>query len=132
MLKKLINWWKTHQYDANDTSRMIQIDTVIADFQKISDRWGNTCVYIRRGGMAWGAVALNRQADDEKHGVFDLQAQHDHDMRERLEQVKRLKEHHLRDLKSIGEQIHSYLQEPTAANLDAVLAIFPKPSDCEL
>lgn len=52
--------------------------------------FGNTCVYIRRGGLSWGAVALNRQADDKKHGVFDLQAQHDRDMAERLGQVQRL------------------------------------------
>lgn len=75
--------------DAED--RMVRIEKLIADLQSIKDRFGNTCVYIRRGGLSWGAVALNRRADDEKHGVFDLQAQHDRDMLERLEQVERLR-----------------------------------------
>ena len=78
------------QYDENDMDRMVQIDTFIADMQKISDRFGNTCVYIRRGGLSWGAVALNRRDDDKKNGVFDLQAQHDRDMTLRVEQVARL------------------------------------------
>lgn len=75
--------------DAND--RMVAIEKLIADLQSIRDRFGNTCVYIRRGGLSWGAVALNRRADDQQHGVFDLQAQHDRDMLERLEQIGRLK-----------------------------------------
>lgn len=75
---------------AHDMSHMVQIDTLIADLQKISKQFGNTCVYIRRGGLSWGAVALNRQGDDEEHGVFDLQAQHDRDMKARYEQVQRL------------------------------------------
>lgn len=70
---------------------MTQISKLIADLQQIKDRWGDTCVYIRRGGLSWGAVALNRRTDDEKHGVFDLQAQHDRDMLARLEQIERLK-----------------------------------------
>lgn len=73
-----------------DTNHMVQIDTLIADLQQISQRFGNTCVYIRRGGLSWGAVALNSRGDDEKHGVFDLQAQHDRDMTQRYEQVQRL------------------------------------------
>ena len=78
------------QYDANNMDHMVQIDTFIADMQKISDRFGNTCIYIRRGGLSWGAVALNRRDDDKRHGVFDLQAQHDRDMTQRVEQVERL------------------------------------------
>ena len=78
------------QYDANDMDHMVQINTFIADMQKISDQFGNTCVYIRRGGLSWGAAALNRRADDKERGVFDLQAQHDHDMMRRVEQVERL------------------------------------------
>ncbi|MCP4537895.1 MAG: hypothetical protein GY832_12190 [Chloroflexi bacterium] len=78
-------------YNTDDMDHMIQIDTFIADMQKISDQFGNTCIYIRRGGLSWGAVALNRRDDDEKNGVFDLQAQHDRDMRQRAEQVQRLK-----------------------------------------
>jgi hypothetical protein len=78
------------QYDANDMDHMVKIDTFIADMQQISNRFGNTCVYIRRGGLSWGAVALNRRGDDKKHGVFDLQAQHDRDMTQRVEQVERL------------------------------------------
>lgn len=71
-------------------NRMVKIDTMIAELQKISKRFGNTCVYIRRGGMSWGAVALNRRSDDEEYGVYDLQAQHDRDMAQRVGQVERL------------------------------------------
>lgn len=78
-----------HHNDADD--HMIKIEKLIADLQAIKDRFGNTCVYIRRGGLSWGAVALNRRDDDKKYGVFDLQAQHDRDMLERLEQIDRLK-----------------------------------------
>lgn len=81
---------KKTQYDSDDMDHMVPIDTVVADFQKISEKFGNTCVYIRRGGLSWGAVALNRRGDDEKHGVFDLQAQHDRDMTHRAEQVRRM------------------------------------------
>ncbi len=79
-----------HQYDADDMDHMVQIDTLIATLQATRDQFGNTCVYIRRGGLSWGGVALNRRSDDEEHGVFDLQAQHDRDMTARLEQVERL------------------------------------------
>lgn len=73
-------------------SRMVRINTVITDLQQIGRSFGNTCVYIRRGGMSWGAVALNRRDDDEKHGAFDIQAQHDRDMAQRVGQVERLLE----------------------------------------
>lgn len=76
---------------ADDDDRMWKISKLIAELQSVLDRFGDTCVYIRRGGMAWGAVALNRKADDEKNGVFDLQATHDLAMVERLEQIERLK-----------------------------------------
>ncbi len=82
---------KENEHISDDMDHMVRIDTMIADLQKISDQFGNTCVYIRRGGISWGAVALNRRSDDEKHGVFDLQAQHDRDMTQRAEQVQRLK-----------------------------------------
>ncbi|WP_398473600.1 hypothetical protein [Tardiphaga sp.] len=75
--------------DAED--RMVKIGKLIVDMQSIKDRFGDTCVYIRRGGLSWGAVALNRRDDDKKHGVFDLQEQHDRDMLARLEQIERLK-----------------------------------------
>lgn len=78
---------------ADDTDdRMVKISKLIGDLQSIKDRFGDTCVYIRRGGLSWGAVALNRCDDDKKHGVFELQAQHDRDMLQRLEQIERLKE----------------------------------------
>ena len=80
----------TTQLESTDMDHMVQIDTFIADMQKISDQFGNTCIYVRRGGLSWGAVALNRRDDDRKHGVFDLQAQHDRDMTQRVEQVERL------------------------------------------
>ena len=76
--------------DSCDMSHMWRIDDLIAELQQTRDRFGNTCVYIRRGGMGWGAVALNRRDDDRRHGVFDLQAQHDRDMQQRAEQIERL------------------------------------------
>lgn len=45
------------------TGRMIQIADYIKELQDIQARFGNTCVYIR--DASWGAVALNRQADDQ-------------------------------------------------------------------
>jgi hypothetical protein len=80
----------TDSENPTTVDRMLAIDKLIEMCQSIKDRWGNTCVYIRRGGMTWGAVALNAQADDEKHGVFDLQAAHDRDRERHLGQVKRL------------------------------------------
>ncbi len=74
----------------DDMNHMVKISDLIADLQRTLDRFGDSCVYIRRGGLSWGAVALNRRSDDEKHGVFDLQAQHDRDMTQRYEQVQRL------------------------------------------
>lgn len=71
-------------------NRMCKISELVAELQETQKRFGDSCVYIRRGGLAWGAVALNRQADDKKHGVFDLQAAHDRAMSERLGQVERL------------------------------------------
>ncbi len=95
------------QYDANDMDHMVQIDTFIADMQKISDQFGNTCIYVRRGGLSWGAVALNRRDDDKKNGVFDLQAQHDRDMTQRVEQVERL----IADRDSVHKRAEVYINE---------------------
>ena len=44
--------------------RMIQIDDYIKELREIREKFGNTCVYIR--DASWGAVALNRQADDKQ------------------------------------------------------------------
>ena len=44
-------------------TRMVKIDDFIAELQETRDRYGNTCVYIR--DCSWGAVALNRQAEDK-------------------------------------------------------------------
>src|SRR5712691_11918687 len=74
----------------HDMSHMVQIDKLIADLQSISKQFGNTCVYIRRGGLSWGAVALNRRDDDDKFGIFDLQAQHDRETIRCHGQVQRL------------------------------------------
>lgn len=74
----------------DDDDEMEKISKLIARLQDVLDRFGDTCVYIRRGGLSWGAVALNRQSDDKEHGVFDLQATHDREMTERLEQIERL------------------------------------------
>lgn len=73
-----------------DDSQMKRISALIADLQDVLNKFGDTCVYIRRDGLSWGAVALNRQADDEKNGVFNLQATHDRDMADRLGQIERL------------------------------------------
>lgn len=75
----------------DDDDRMTPIDDLIGELQGIRSKFGNTCVYLRRGGMSWGAVALNRRADDEKSGVFDLQAQHDKDMLALIDRIERLK-----------------------------------------
>lgn len=71
-------------------SHMIRIKVLIERLQSTLEQFGNTCVYIRRGGLSWGAVALNRRDDDQKNGVFDLQAAHDKAMTERMEQCERL------------------------------------------
>lgn len=76
--------------DVADEDRMVKISEMIAQLQSIQERFGNTCVYVRRGGMSWGAVALNWRDDDKANGVFDLQAKHDKDMEARAGQVKRL------------------------------------------
>ena len=44
-------------------SRMVKIDDFIAELRETRDRYGNTCVYIR--DASWGAVALNRKAEDD-------------------------------------------------------------------
>lgn len=74
-----------------DEDQMIKISKLIADLQTIKERFGDICVYIRRHGLSWGAVALNYRDDDKKHGVFDLQEQHDREMLARLEQIERLR-----------------------------------------
>ena len=76
--------------ERQEAGEMRKISSLIAELQETLDRFGDTCVYIRRGGLSWGAVALNWRDDDQKHGVFDLQAKHDRDMQARLEQVGRL------------------------------------------
>lgn len=80
------------QDHTDDDDHMVKISKLIEDMQEVHRKFGDTCVYIRRGGLSWGAVALNRRDDDKKHGVFDLQAQHDRDMLARLEQIGRLKQ----------------------------------------
>jgi hypothetical protein len=74
----------------DDDDEMVKISVLIARMQDTLNRFGDTYVYIRRGGLSWGAVALNRRDDDKKHGVFDLQATHDREMTERVEQIGRL------------------------------------------
>lgn len=91
----------------DDDDHMVKISALIQRLQETKDRFGDTCVYIRRGGLSWGAVALNRRNDDEKNGVFDLQAQHDRDMLQRIGQIERLKasrdkaEQEVRDLRQL-------------------------------
>jgi hypothetical protein len=102
--------------DADD--RMVKIEKLIADLQAIKDRFGNTCVYIRRGGLSWGAVALNRRDDDQKHGAFDLQAQHDRDMLARLQQIERLKASRdaaEQEVRTLTEQLTAYYR-PEGSN----------------
>lgn len=70
---------------------MVQINTLIADLKKISEQFGNTCVYIRQFGLSWGAVALNRQAEDEKSGVFNIEERYRAILQERIDQIERLK-----------------------------------------
>jgi len=44
--------------------RMVQISELIKELEAVREQWGETCVYIR--DMSWGAVALNRKADDDE------------------------------------------------------------------
>lgn len=90
-------------------NQMRKISEVIADLQNIKDAFGDTCVYIRRGGMSWGAVALNRHDADKKNGVFDLQAQHDRDMKARMQQIERLAD----DNRDLGARLAALAEQPT-------------------
>lgn len=76
--------------DVSAEDRMLRISKLIADLQEIHDRWGDTCVYVRRGGLAWGSAALNNRSDDEKNGVFDLYAEQDRERERHAGQVGRL------------------------------------------
>lgn len=76
---------------AADECKMLKISDLIEQMQSIRDRFGDTCLYIRRGGLSWGATALNYRDDDKKHGVFDLQASHDRECIRHAGQVERLK-----------------------------------------
>lgn len=86
----LVEGMERERAEGEQSDRMVKISALIANLTAVRDRYGDTCVYIRRGGMSWGAVALNREADDKKHGVFDLQAQHDRDMHAMADRVERL------------------------------------------
>lgn len=70
-----------------NSSRMIRISKLIADLTDVYKRFGDTCVYIRRRGLSWGAVAMNYEAEDEKRGVFCLQEEHDAAMMRCLERI---------------------------------------------
>jgi len=48
---------------------MQKVSKTIAYFQNILDKFGDSCVYVRPGGVSWGAVALNRESDDKNLGV---------------------------------------------------------------
>lgn len=72
-------------------NHMVQIEKLIADLQAIRAQFGNTCVYIRQFGLSWGAVALNREAEDEKNGVFSLEDRYRQILEERIAQIERLK-----------------------------------------
>lgn len=78
------------QFTDIDQDRMRSIDDVIAQLQRTREQFGNTCVYIRRFGCTWGAVALNYRDEDRKNGVFDLQAKYEAMLAQRAEQVQRL------------------------------------------
>lgn len=43
---------------------MIKIADFIKELKETQEKFGNTCVYIR--DCSWGAVALNRQREDEE------------------------------------------------------------------
>lgn len=76
--------------DPHDLDHMVKISKLIADLQAIHSQFGDTCVYVRRHGLSWGGVALTYRSEDEKHGVFDLQADHDREMEGRIGQTRRL------------------------------------------
>jgi hypothetical protein len=123
--------------EADDENRMVKIGDLISRLQATKDQFGDTCVYIRRGGLAWGAVALNRRDDDKKHGIFDLQAQHDRDMLQRVGQVDRLmtsrrlaEESNYRLRQAICDTIESLERNSTSAPVVACLkAALVSPAD---
>lgn len=52
---------------------MRRASEMIAELQDILKKFGDTCIYVRRGGLAWGALALTREyADRNRRGDFSL------------------------------------------------------------
>lgn len=47
-------------------ARQTQISKLIAELQDVQNKWGDTCVHIRAGGLTWGATALHANDDDRK------------------------------------------------------------------
>lgn len=43
--------------------RMVRVSELIDEIKEIRGRFGETCFYVR--DVSWGAVALNRQAEDD-------------------------------------------------------------------
>ena len=48
---------------------MQKVSQMIAYLQNVLNNFGDSCVYVRPGGVSWGAVALNRESEDRKLGV---------------------------------------------------------------
>lgn len=77
--------------DPLDYGHMVKISAMIKDLREILGQFGDTCIYVRRRGVAWGATAMRYRDDDKKYGLFDLVAQHERDILQRIEQIDRLK-----------------------------------------
>ena len=55
--------------EAARLGRMIKVSELIRELEDVRARFGETCVYIR--DVSWGAVALNRQAEDRENACRD-------------------------------------------------------------
>lgn len=67
-----------------DLGFMVRLDAFMADLEKVRKVMGNTCVYIRNGGVSCGAVALNRFDADAAPSIESDNAVEDLNQRERI------------------------------------------------
>lgn len=105
---------------------MVKISKLIADFQKIKDDFGDTCVYVRPG-VSWGACALNRQAADEKaikENAANFAAKFKPEYRELAEQIMghAISEgwHHQSAQEQMKPLVEALPEEPTEAMINAM------------
>lgn len=85
-------------------SRMIQIDDFIKELQETRRKFGNTCVYIR--DVSWGAVALNRQIEDNEKKPTIKEDTHNQVVKD----LERIKRYLVSSAKAVGDNIHGYIE----------------------